>query len=68
MTASDSMGFGAVPIGLAHGLTLVKPIESGEIVTWKDVKLNDATTQSTSYRMRRLMEQEFDPATTAKAS
>jgi predicted homoserine dehydrogenase-like protein len=68
MAASDSMSFGALPIGLAHGLTLIQPIEGGEIVTWKNVKLNEATTHSTSYRIRRLMEKEFDPAAIAKAS
>ncbi|MBT3397053.1 MAG: flagellar biosynthesis protein FlgA, partial [Alphaproteobacteria bacterium] len=55
MVAGDSLTFGAVPIGLAHGLTLKGPIPKGQIVTWSDV---DTSAQKTSQALtvRREME------------
>jgi predicted homoserine dehydrogenase-like protein len=46
----------ALPIGLAHRLTLRNGIRAGQIVTWNDVDY-DAT--QSAIRIRRLMEAEF---------
>lgn len=46
----------ALPIGLAHHLTLKNSIRAGQIVTWNDVDY-DAT--HSAIRIRRLMEAEF---------
>jgi predicted homoserine dehydrogenase-like protein len=46
----------ALPIGLAHRLTLKNSIRAGQIVTWNDVDY-DAT--QSAIRIRRLMEAEF---------
>jgi predicted homoserine dehydrogenase-like protein len=58
MTANDSLGIGAVPIGLAHGMTLKNPVKEGAIVQWSDVELRDIQA-STAYQVRREMESAF---------
>jgi predicted homoserine dehydrogenase-like protein len=55
MLAGDSLTLGAVPIGLAHGLTLKGPIKEGQIITWSDVKISDQS-NSTALSVRREME------------
>ena len=37
MRAEDSVARGAVPMGLAHGVSVVRPIARGEVITWADV-------------------------------
>ncbi|MFV0374310.1 NAD(P)H-dependent oxidoreductase [Microbacterium sp.] len=37
MPAGTSVARGALPIGLAHGVTLVRPVARGDVVTWSDV-------------------------------
>jgi predicted homoserine dehydrogenase-like protein len=56
MPAAESLRMSALPIGLAHHLTLRNNIRAGEIVTWNDVDY-DAT--HSTIRIRRLMEAEF---------
>jgi len=56
MVANDSVSLGAVPIGLAHGATLKKPVKEGQVVTWADLDLADSLTGSTAYKVRREME------------
>jgi predicted homoserine dehydrogenase-like protein len=56
MPAAESLRKGALPIGLAHHLTLRNTIRAGQIVTWSDVDY-DAT--QSAIRIRRLMEAEF---------
>jgi predicted homoserine dehydrogenase-like protein len=56
MPAADSLHMSALPIGLAHRLTLKNNIRAGQIVTWNDVDY-DAT--HSAIRIRRLMEAEF---------
>ena len=34
----------ALPVGLAPGATIARPVAKGEIVTWSDVKLDEAST------------------------
>jgi len=61
MIAGDSLTIGAVPIGLAHGLTLTGPIKKGAVVQWSDVK-NANTGNSLAYTVRRDMEQTLAPS------
>ncbi len=37
MPAADSLAIGAVPVGLAHGVTLKNVIPEGAVVRWRDV-------------------------------
>jgi predicted homoserine dehydrogenase-like protein len=60
MVAGDSLGIGAVPIGLAHGLSLKHPVQEGATVKWSDVELRDAPS-SAAYQVRREMESAFAP-------
>ena len=60
MTAGDSLGIGAVPIGLAHGMALKNPIKEGAVVQWSDVELRDVQA-SDAYKLRREMESAFAP-------
>jgi predicted homoserine dehydrogenase-like protein len=55
MPAAESLRMSALPIGLAHRLTLKNSIRAGQIVTWNDVDY-DAT--QSAIRIRRLMEAE----------
>ena len=60
MTAADSLAAGTLPIGLAQGFALKRPIVAGEAIGWADVTIDadDATV-----RTRREMERTFAPAT-----
>jgi predicted homoserine dehydrogenase-like protein len=51
--AEESLRAGALPIGLAHGVRLLRPISAGAIVGWDDVAI-DATQEAV--RVRREME------------
>ncbi|HEY1260035.1 MAG TPA: SAF domain-containing protein, partial [Stellaceae bacterium] len=53
--AARSLAEGALPIGLAHKLPLVRDIAAGEIVRWTDVAVPD----SEAVRTRRAMEHRF---------
>jgi len=55
MVAGDSLTLGAVPIGLAHGLTLKRPVKEGQIITWSDVDISDRD-NSAALTVRREME------------
>lgn len=54
--AQDSLARGALPIGLAHGVTLKNPVAAGEVVTWADVEIDDTRP---AVQTRRAMEQRF---------
>ncbi len=64
MTAADSRQTEAVPIGLAHGVTLKHPLPRDAVVCWSDV---ETPADSVAYRTRREMESVFG-AETANAS
>ena len=38
MTASDSVSAGALPIGLAHGVRLIRPVGVDRVVTLADLE------------------------------
>jgi predicted homoserine dehydrogenase-like protein len=54
MPAADSLALGCLPLGLAHGWKLLRPVSAGQPVRWSDVAF-DAS--STAVRVRREMEQ-----------
>ena len=56
MPAADSLAQGCLPLGLAHGCRLVKPVPVGKPVTWSDVAID---AESAAVRLRREMEQTF---------
>jgi len=62
MIAGDSLGLGAVPIGLAHGLTVKNPISEGKVVTWADVEINNEMVASVALTTRREMEISMPPS------
>jgi predicted homoserine dehydrogenase-like protein len=55
LRAEDSLARGALPIGLAHKVKVVKPVAEGAIVNWDDVAVPDDETA----RFRREMERTF---------
>ncbi|MDA1090820.1 MAG: SAF domain-containing protein [Proteobacteria bacterium] len=68
MVAGDSLTIGAVPIGLAHGLTLMTPVKKGAVVQWSDVKDGGefgAGGNSLAFTVRREMEKAMASTTVA---
>jgi predicted homoserine dehydrogenase-like protein len=60
MPAADSLAQGCLPLGLAHGWKLLKPVQSGQAVKWSDVAV-DANLPAV--KIRREMETVFrEPA------
>lgn len=57
MPASASRAAGALPIGLAHGITLRKSVAPDQVLTWDDVAVDET---DATYRFRREMETTFD--------
>ncbi len=56
MPAVDSLAQGCLPLGLAHGWKLLKPVAAGQPVKWSDVAV-DAS--NTAVKFRREMETQF---------
>jgi len=56
MPARQSIAAGALPIGLAHHLRLVRDVAHGEIVRWSDVSTNEV---NETIEVRRAMEARF---------
>ncbi len=56
MPATDSLAAGALPIGLAHGRALLKPVPAGTIVTRADVRMDP---EDDAVRVRMAMEEAF---------
>jgi predicted homoserine dehydrogenase-like protein len=59
--AERSLAEGALPIGLAHKVTLLRDVAAGAVVRWADVEVFD----SEAVRVRREMERRFAPASSA---
>ena len=55
MPARDSLACRGLPLGLSHGVKLVRPVAKGGIVTWNDA----AAIDSDAARVRREMEAAF---------
>ena len=56
MPAADSLKQGCLPLGLAHGWKMLKPVKAGQPLRWSDVAF-DAS--SVAVKLRREMEQSF---------
>ncbi len=56
MPAADSLSMGALPIGLAQGVKLLRPVAAGAVLTRADVALDEA---DEAVRVRREMEATF---------
>lgn len=56
MVAGDSLTLGAVPIGLAHGLTLKRSVEKGAVIQWTDVE-SPGVEDSVAFALRSEMEE-----------
>jgi len=58
MPARDSLALGGLPIGLAHGIRLTRPIPKGSAITWNDI----VSAKSETVLVRREMETLFRAA------
>ncbi|MAO90014.1 MAG: flagellar biosynthesis protein FlgA [Rhodospirillales bacterium] len=56
MPAATSRAKGALPIGLAHGITLKRSVATDQVLTWDDVVLDE---QDPTLRFRKEMEAAF---------
>ena len=56
MPAQDSMAQGCLPLGLAHGWKLLKPVAAGQALRWSDVAVDES---SVAVKLRREMERVF---------
>ena len=56
MPAADSLAATALPIGLAHGVKLVRDVAAGAVVRWGDVAADES---AEAVRIRREMESLF---------
>jgi predicted homoserine dehydrogenase-like protein len=57
--AQESIALGGLPLGLAHGVKLLKPVKAGQAVSWSDVAFD---ANSMAVKFRREMEQVFGAA------
>jgi predicted homoserine dehydrogenase-like protein len=58
MPAADSLAQGCLPLGLAHGWKVVKPVAAGQVLRWSDVQVDSS---SSAVRVRREMESSIAP-------
>ncbi|OGA40289.1 MAG: flagellar biosynthesis protein FlgA [Betaproteobacteria bacterium RIFCSPLOWO2_12_FULL_68_19] len=58
MPAADSLAAGCLPLGLAHGWKLARPVAAGQPVRWSDVAFD---ANSTAVKLRREMESSIAP-------
>ena len=58
MPADASLQIGALSLGLAHGVKLLKPVAAGQPVHWTDVAVDES---SPAIKVRREMEKLFAP-------
>ena len=56
MPAADSISVGALPLGLAHGWKVLRPIAAGAVVRWSDVAVD---ANNTAVKLRREMEARY---------
>ncbi len=65
MRAEDSLAIGALSLGLAHDVKLVKSVAAGQPVRWSDVVVDE---NSFAVKLRREMERTFGGASIASAA
>ncbi len=56
MPAQDSLAQGCLPLGLAHGWKVLKPVTAGHALRWSDVAVDE---NSSAVQLRREMERVF---------
>ncbi|MDP3762378.1 MAG: flagellar biosynthesis protein FlgA [Ramlibacter sp.] len=56
LPAARSVQLGGLPLGLAHGVKLVRPVKKGQSLSWADVAMDTATH---AYKIRKQMEAMF---------
>ena len=56
LPAEKSLRLGGLPLGLAHGVRLLRPVGKGQSLCWSDVAIDTSTH---AYRLRREMEALF---------
>jgi predicted homoserine dehydrogenase-like protein len=56
--ANRSLALGGLPLGLAHNLRLDRPVKKDQLLTWKDVSIDESLL---AYKARREMEAIFAP-------
>ena len=56
LPAATSRALGGLPLGLAHGVRVLRPVAKGQSLCWDDVAMD---TDSAAYRVRREMETLF---------
>ena len=49
---------GGLPLGLAHGVKVLRPVKKGQSLVWADVAMDTSTD---AYKIRRAMEDSFAP-------
>jgi predicted homoserine dehydrogenase-like protein len=54
--AEIARGLNALPVGLAPGAAVSRPVKTGDIVTWNDVRLDE---NSTVVRLRRKQDAKY---------
>ncbi len=64
MPAGDSLAQGGLPIGLAHGVALTRPVQAGQVISRDDVRLDR---ESGDVRIRDEMERRFGTERSAAA-
>ncbi len=60
LPAATSAQIGGLPLGLAHGIRVLRAVKAGQSLTWADVNIDTSTR---AYQLRREMESIFVPAT-----
>jgi len=58
MPAADSLAKACLPLGLAHGWKMLKPVKAGQALSWSDVAVD---ANATAVRVRREMEASIAP-------
>jgi predicted homoserine dehydrogenase-like protein len=58
LPAQTSVQMGGLPLGLAHGVKLLRPVRQGQSLSWADVAIDTSTP---ACRLRREMEAMFAP-------
>ncbi len=59
LPASESLALGGLPLGLAHGVKLLRPVAAGQALSWNDVAFD---ANAAAVRFRREMERVFAAA------
>ncbi len=65
LPAERSLRIGGLPLGLAHGIKLVRPVRKGQSLTWADVAMDTSTH---AFKLRSELEAMFAPKEQARAA